>query len=175
ERINDPRQEMNPFTTNQSKKIHAASSHRVAPPEFRVHFQQMCATIAGKGFWSELLGFGDFYYELGVQIIEVCLALKHRNGGLITLEELQQQVLKGRGKLAQDVSQDDLLRAIKKLKVLGSGFGVIPVGGTFLVQSVPAELNMDHTVVLQLAEVRDPQKPQKNPTGTQTPPGTRPR
>ncbi|XP_057243993.1 vacuolar-sorting protein SNF8 isoform X1 [Malurus melanocephalus] len=120
----------------------------------------MCATIgvdplaSGKGFWSELLGFGDFYYELGVQIIEVCLALKHRNGGLITLEELQQQVLKGRGKLAQDVSQDDLLRAIKKLKVLGSGFGVIPVGGTFLVQSVPAELNMDHTVVLQLAETK---------------------
>jgi len=28
-----------------------------------------------------MLGVGDFYYELGVQIIEVCLALKHRNGG----------------------------------------------------------------------------------------------
>lgn len=39
-------------------------------------------SIAGKGFWSEMLGVGDFYYELGVQIIEVCLALKHRNGGL---------------------------------------------------------------------------------------------
>lgn len=39
-------------------------------------------TIAGKGFWSEMLGVGDFYYELGVQIIEVCLALKHRNGGV---------------------------------------------------------------------------------------------
>ncbi|KAM7029758.1 vacuolar-sorting protein SNF8 isoform 2-T2 [Acridotheres tristis] len=127
-------------------------------PEFRLQFQDMCATIgvdplaSGKGFWAEMLGVGDFYYELGVQIIEVCLALKHRNGGLITLEELQQQVLKGRGKFAQDVSQDDLLRAIKKLKVLGNGFGIIPVGGTFLVQSVPAELNMDHTVVLQLAE-----------------------
>ncbi|NWU72731.1 SNF8 protein, partial [Pterocles burchelli] len=127
-------------------------------PEFRVQFQDMCATIgvdplaSGKGFWSEMLGVGDFYYELGVQIVEVCLALKHRNGGLITLEELHQQVLKGRGKFAQDVSQDDLLRAIKKLKVLGSGFGIIPVGGTYLIQSVPAELNMDHTVVLQLAE-----------------------
>ncbi|XP_075767751.1 vacuolar-sorting protein SNF8 isoform X1 [Pelodiscus sinensis] len=127
-------------------------------PQFRVQFQDMCATIgvdplaSGKGFWSEMLGVGDFYYELGVQIIEVCLALKHRNGGLITLEELHQQVLKGRGKFAQDVSQDDLIRAIKKLKVLGNGFGIIPVGGTYLIQSVPAELNMDHTVVLQLAE-----------------------
>ncbi|KAK2094230.1 ESCRT-II subunit protein snf8 [Saguinus oedipus] len=61
-------------------------------------------------------------------------------------------VLKGRGKFAQDVSQDDLIRAIKKLKALGTGFCIIPVGGTYLVQSVPAELNMHHTVVLQLAE-----------------------
>ncbi|NWZ99427.1 SNF8 protein, partial [Nesospiza acunhae] len=127
-------------------------------PEFRLQFQHMCAAIgvdplaSGKGFWAEVLGVGDFYYELGVQIIEVCLALRHRNGGLITLEELQHQVLKGRGKFAQDVSADDLLRAIRKLKVLGSGFGIIPVGNTVLVQSVPAELSMDHTVVLQLAE-----------------------
>ena len=33
---------------------------------------------------------------------------------------------------------DDVLRAIKKLKVLGNGFTVIPLGsGRFLVQSVP--------------------------------------
>ena len=44
-------------------------------------------------------------------------------------------------------------RAIKKLRVLGSGFAVIPVGGRRLVQSVPGELSMDHTAVLQKAEV----------------------
>lgn len=39
--------------------------------EFRGHFQQMCATIgvdplaSSKGFWSEMLGVGDYYYELG--------------------------------------------------------------------------------------------------------------
>ncbi|XP_059494767.1 vacuolar-sorting protein SNF8 isoform X2 [Stegostoma tigrinum] len=109
---------------------------------FRVQFQDMCATIgvdplaSGKGFWSEMLGVGDFYYELGVQIIEVCLALKHRNGG----ESLIVYV------------KDDLIRAIKKLKSLGNGFSIIPMGGGYLVQSVPAELNMDHTVVLQIAE-----------------------
>uniref|UniRef100_A0A452UKS7 Vacuolar-sorting protein SNF8 n=1 Tax=Ursus maritimus TaxID=29073 RepID=A0A452UKS7_URSMA len=96
-------------------------------PEFRVQFQDMCATIgvdplaSGKGFWSEMLGVGDFYYELGVQIIEVCLALKHRNGGLITLEELHQQVLKGRGKFAQDVSQTKLNK--EGLLLLGNGYG----------------------------------------------------
>lgn len=39
--------------------------------EFRRHFQQMCSTIgvdplaSSKGFWSEMLGVGDYYYELG--------------------------------------------------------------------------------------------------------------
>ena len=51
------------------------------------------------------------------------------------------------------MSRDDLARAIKKLRVLGEGFAVIPIGGRRLVQSVPGELNMDHTAVLQKAEV----------------------
>ena len=46
-----------------------------------------------------------------------------------------------------------MARAIKKLRILGGGFAVIPVGGRRLVQSVPGELNMDHTAVLQKAEV----------------------
>ena len=37
--------------------------------------------------------------------------------------------------------------------MLGGGFAVVPVGGKRLVQSVPGELSMDHTAVLQKAEV----------------------
>jgi len=48
---------------------------------------------------------------------------------------------------------DDLLRAIKKLKCLGSGFAVIPVGGSYMIQSVPGELSLDHTTVIQHAQV----------------------
>ena len=36
---------------------------------------------ASKGFWAEMLGVGDFYYELGIQIVEVCMATSKRNGG----------------------------------------------------------------------------------------------
>ena len=43
--------------------------------------------------------------------------------------------------------------AIKKLKALGNGFSVIPTEHGYLVQSVPGELTMDHTTVLQQAEV----------------------
>ncbi|XP_069111291.1 vacuolar-sorting protein SNF8-like [Argopecten irradians] len=127
-------------------------------PEFRVQFQEMCASIgvdplaSSKGFWAEMLGVGDFYYEIGVQIIEVCIATSHRNGGLIGIEELRDRLVKSRSKKSQDISIDDLLRAIKKLKVLGNGFTVIPVGRTFLVQSVPGELSMDHTMLLQQAQ-----------------------
>ena len=37
----------------------------------------LCAVLLHlvvQGMWNELLGFGDFYYELGVQLLEACLA-----------------------------------------------------------------------------------------------------
>lgn len=127
-------------------------------PEFRRQFQEMCATIgvdplaSGKGFWAEVLGVGDFYYELGVQIIEVCMATNHRNGGLMSLEELKERLEKSRGRKAQEIGRNDVLMAIKKLRVMGNGFSLIPIGDSYLVQSVPGELTMDHTTVLQHAE-----------------------
>lgn len=48
---------------------------------------------------------------------------------------------------------DDIIRAVDKLKVLGNGFELIALGsGRFLIQSVPGELSMDDSRVLQLAE-----------------------
>lgn len=67
--------------------------------------------------WAELLGFGDFYYELGVQILEACWASRLVNGGLIELAALTAAVVKRRGSLADPISEDDVLRALKKLKV----------------------------------------------------------
>ncbi len=71
----------------------------------------------------------------------------------MTFEELRKRILATSGKTRQDVSEDDMARAIKKLRVLGGGFIIIPVGKSRLVQSVPGELNLDHTAVLQKAEV----------------------
>lgn len=45
--------------------------------EFRGQFQAMCSSIGvdplaySRGYWTELLGLGEFYYHLGVRIIEV--------------------------------------------------------------------------------------------------------
>lgn len=65
-----------------------ASKHRSEikkNPQFRRQFQEMCAAIgvdplaSAKGFWS-VLGMGDFFYELSVQVVEVCLAHNHITG-----------------------------------------------------------------------------------------------
>ncbi len=40
----------------------------------------------------QVLGFGDFYYELGVQIVEACLATRSLNGGLMEMKPLMRFV-----------------------------------------------------------------------------------
>nr|CAG4635599.1 EOG090X09XM [Artemia franciscana] len=132
-------------------------------PHFRKQFQEMCASIgvdplaSSKGFWSEMLGVGDFYYEIAVQAVEVCIATQQRNGGLVELDELRKRLVGARGRAVhhQEISNDDILRAIKKMNVLRSGFSVIPLDGQrgrYLVRSIPGELSLDHTVVLQQAK-----------------------
>jgi ESCRT-II complex subunit VPS22 len=44
-----------------------------------------------------LLGVGDFYYELGIQIIDVCLSTRALNGGLMELSEVKRRVERMRG------------------------------------------------------------------------------
>ena len=67
-------------------------------PVFRAQFHTMCANIgvdplaSNKGVWAQVLGFGDFYYELGVQIVEACLATRSLNGGLMDMQSLMRYV-----------------------------------------------------------------------------------
>lgn len=69
-------------------------------PQFRAQFQKMCSTIgvdpiaSNKGFWAELLGIGDFYYELGLNIIDICVQTRYQNGGLMDLSDLRAHLLK---------------------------------------------------------------------------------
>lgn len=58
-----------------------------------------------------------------------------------------------RGAAADPVSRDDLARAIERLAGLGSGFGLVTIGGKQFVRSVPTELSTDSNAVIELAEV----------------------
>jgi ESCRT-II complex subunit VPS22 len=70
--------------------------------------------IAKKGFWVDVLGVGDFYYELAVrfkainyyqiQIVNICIALRKKNGGFLEENECLTLLQKIRGSKAQEVS-----------------------------------------------------------------------
>ncbi|XP_043289216.1 vacuolar-sorting protein SNF8 [Venturia canescens] len=148
------RSNLEEFATNHKNEIKKNA-------QFRRQFTEMCASIgvdplaSGKGFWS-VLGIGEFYYELAVQIVEVCLATNYKTGGLISLDELRDRLIRARGKRKehQEITNEDLLAAAKKLRIFGNGFAIVPVGrGKHLVHSVPGELSMDHTAVLQQASL----------------------
>ncbi|KAI9577052.1 vacuolar-sorting protein SNF8 [Glossina fuscipes] len=127
--------------------------------QFRKQFQEMCAAIgvdplaSGKGFWS-VLGIGDFYYELGVQVVEVCLASNHKTGGLMELSELRKRLVAARGQssIHQEITNEDILMAAKKLTIFGNGFVVHKMGkGKYIVQSIPGELSMEESTILTIA------------------------
>eukprot|EP00301_Raphidiophrys_heterophryoidea_P003930 c11749_g1_i7.p1 GENE.c11749_g1_i7~~c11749_g1_i7.p1 ORF type:complete len:231 (+),score=45.03 c11749_g1_i7:30-695(+) len=126
-------------------------------PVFRMRFQQMCSKIgvdplaSNKGFWSEILGVGDFYFELGVQILHIALATRPQNGGLVALNELLAQLTKHRGKFAQPINLDDVERAVQKIGVLGGVSIVTLADGSRIFRSVPCELTEDHSTILNFA------------------------
>ncbi|KAK0599791.1 hypothetical protein LWI29_008673 [Acer saccharum] len=117
-------------------------------PTFRSQFHEMCAKV---GLW-EWIRWPRI--RTGVQIVDICLATRAHNGGLINLQELCKLLRQRRKSDRELVSEDDCLRAISKLKVLGSGFEVISVGKKKLVRSIPTELNKDHNQILELAQTQ---------------------
>lgn len=85
-------------------------------PTFRAEFARMCNAIgvdplassnrrggsAAKGegsFWAQMLGgsVNDFYFELGVRVVEVCRDTRAENGGMMAVNEVRGRILKGRG------------------------------------------------------------------------------
>jgi ESCRT-II complex subunit VPS22 len=129
-------------------------------PEFRQYFNELCSKIgvdplvSSKGFWGQLLGVGDFYYELGVQIVEICIQTRPVNGGLMDMDDILAALRKKRGGVQKGklVNKDDIERAVKQLGALGSGFQIIRLGSKKILQSVPYQLSNDHTTVLELAQ-----------------------
>lgn len=123
-------------------------------PAFRAKFHTMCASIgvdpltSRKGIWAELLGVGDYYYELGVRVIEVCVSTRAMNGGIISLGEVVSVLRKSRITYTERISSDDVERAVGKLSALGSGYKIVQAGNERVVQSVPMELSVDHTKAL---------------------------
>lgn len=118
--------------------------------------------VASKGFWSEVLGVGDFYFALAVQAIEACISLRALTGGLVELHILKKYIARIRNNPSgtlfshylasvEVISDEDVEKAIETLKPLESGYCLVRVQGKMFVQSVPRELSSDQTEILACA------------------------
>lgn len=143
-------------------------------PTFRAEFARMCNAIGvdplagsyakgakGKGgtierLLAKMLGgdVNEFYSQLAVRVVDICRESRGENGGLLGVVECKDRVKKGKGiGGGMDVTDDDILRAVKSLKPLGSGFSIITVGRKQMIRSVPKELNTDQSTVLEATQV----------------------
>ena len=158
ERLEHVEEQMNLFRKKLEEFAKKYKDQIKKDPVFRREFQIMCAKIgvdplaSTKGFWAELLGVGNFYVELGIQVVDACVSTRSENGGLIEMPDLIRAVVLMRGSNAVSISPDDVERAVKQLKVLGSGFNTVQAGPRRMVISVPVELNRDHTLILHAAQ-----------------------
>jgi ESCRT-II complex subunit VPS22 len=67
--------------------------------------------------FSAKLGFGSFYTELGVQVLDICMRTRSSNGGLIGLLDLTRRVISLRGANSGGIGSDDIMRAVRSLQV----------------------------------------------------------
>lgn len=144
-------------------------------PEFRHAFQRMCASLwvdplaghpktsnsgvsLGKvaNLWSDLTGMSDWQYELGVQIVDYCISTRAQNGGIISMQDLINGVIRirqGRSQAAVDgdslVTPEDVERSIQALQPLGCGYDIFSLNGTKMIRTVPQELSDDALFVLE--------------------------
>ncbi|CAG7923695.1 unnamed protein product [Penicillium olsonii] len=152
------------------------SSEIKSNPTFRAEFARMCNTIGvdplaasnvkgkngrrglgeGGSFWTQILGgdMNDFYFEVAVRVVDLCRETRSENGGLIGVGECRKRVGKGKAiGSGLEVSDDDILRAVRSLEPLGSGFSIVTVGSKQYIRSIPKELNTDQATVLETIQV----------------------
>ncbi|CAH7669896.1 EAP30/Vps36 family-domain-containing protein [Phakopsora pachyrhizi] len=151
------------FATKHGNKIKS-------DPDFRKAFSEMCNELgvdplsnSRRGFW-DWIGLGDWTFELAIQVVDVCLWTRDRNGGLHEMEDVLKAVRELRSmpkisdqadasqhqpttinsKLLQStITEADITRAIKCLEPLGCGYCIINIGNKKFLRSVPVELDND--------------------------------
>lgn len=101
--------------------------------------------------FSKALGFGDYYYELCVRIVEICMTEKPFCGGMVPLATVLRALQKA--KPQDGLAENDVVYALEKLRVLGSGYDVVSIGAPPVryIRATPEELSTDAVAVLQVA------------------------
>lgn len=134
------------------------------------------------GLWQDLFAtISDWEYELALQIVDICVSTRARNGGIIAMDELIRRVKRLRRGLTAggnradqqvaedvddfgDITPEDVERAIKALAPLEAGYELVQLDrsastsssstssfGKTYVRSVASELGIDQAILLGLA------------------------
>src|SRR3989338_4968505 len=112
-----------------------AERHRAAvsrDADLRQQLQRMCVAVgvdalaSNKGFMARVLGLGDFYYSIAVQVVELCMRSRPANGGLVALDDLLAQLNARRAAAGlHPASGEDVERALDAPAAPGPGFAVL--------------------------------------------------
>jgi len=127
-------------------------------PVFRRQFHEMCKEIgvdpisSQKGALGGALGMGTFYYELGIQVTNICIALRKKTGGIVEMSDCMKYLQHLRGSAASKVSEEDVIQAVKQLQIFGPTIQIIEVENKKYISSVPIELNQDTKLLIALGE-----------------------
>lgn len=123
-------------------------------PLFRRQFLKMCqecgvdplSSNKEKGMFSKLLSRDeddDFYYELAIQITNICIALRPKNGGYLEMSECHRLLNKLRGDKAKRVQIEDISKALVSLQQLSADFKIVQTGKKCMIVSTSVDFNSD--------------------------------
>ncbi|CAD8066831.1 unnamed protein product [Paramecium sonneborni] len=118
-------------------------------PDFREKFYELCdkmdvnPMISKKTMWSDL-GFGDFYNELAMRILDICAKKYSIYGGITKITDIIDEF---RRVYEMKVSKSDIERAINTVSSLGG----CHIHNKY-VYTVPLEMSPDFNLLLEVAE-----------------------
>eukprot|EP00796_Vickermania_ingenoplastis_P007242 gene7243-5091_t len=115
-------------------------------PVVRARFRQLADSLgldllsSQKNVFSGALGLGNFYYRLAGKVVECCMNERKFCGSYVPLRRVVLQVEKTFDGLISKsaktrITEDDVVTALKKLHVLGSGYTVVALGGVTYIQT----------------------------------------
>lgn len=151
------RKHLEEFALNHKKEINQN-------PVFRKEFLSMCKEIGVDplsstqktgSFMSNLFEgskVNDFYYELAIQITNICIALRPKYGGFLEEKECLRLLNKLRGSKAQQVELEDIGKALKSLEKLSTDFRIVETGKKRMIVSNSVDFNTDQLILLTQAE-----------------------
>jgi ESCRT-II complex subunit VPS22 len=135
-------------------------------PLVRIKFKQLADSLgidlleSNANMFSKALGIGEYYYDLCVKIVEICIREKPYVGDMIPLTLVLKEMK--RLKPNDNIQEQDIRMALEKVRVLGSGYDLIGLGDSInnvYIRITPEDINADVMTLLRLANEKAAENP----------------